>query len=172
MKVENLDNSKITNLENINLQNIFQNFLNTVNAEIQDLRSLEIITASADDLFIEIKNQNNDQSTNLLKELEKFKNEQKIQILARTHYELDGDIVNFLPIVKNSNSSNSSDLKINSEIMNIHNQTVEKAVKNQQDFIKVMTDFISQIFMGFADSNNLKGIDTFLNIFVPAKKEI
>lgn len=164
------NNAKVNNMENINLQNIFQNFLNTLNAEIEDLRSLEIITASADDLFIEIKNQNNDQSTNLLKELEKFKDQQKIQILARTHYELDGDIVNFLPITKNS-TTNSTDLKINSEIMTIHNQTVEKAVKNQQDFIKVMTEFVSQILLGIAGKNDLKGLDALLNVFIPDKNK-
>ena len=48
--------NEIPTLEKINLENIFQNFLNLLNNEIKDLRSLEIITVSAENLLIEIEN--------------------------------------------------------------------------------------------------------------------
>ena len=134
----------IPTLGKINLENIFQNFLNILNSEIKDLRSLEIITVSAENLLIEIAKQDNNttERISLLKELELFKDEQKIKILARTHYELDGDLIQFLPMTKNLDNINSKELKENTEIMTIHNQNVERALKNQQDFIKIITIII------------------------------
>ena len=44
--------NEIPTLEKINLENIFQNFLNLLNNEIKDLKSLEIITVSAENLLI------------------------------------------------------------------------------------------------------------------------
>jgi hypothetical protein len=160
--------NEIPTLEKINLENIFQNFLNILNNEIKDLRSLEIITVSAENLLIDIEKQNNNNNTeriSLLKDLELFKDEQKIKILARTHYELDGDIIQFLPMVKNLDTTNSKELKENSEIMTIHNQNVERALKNQQDFIKIMTGFVSQILIGITGTNGLKGLGNLMDIF-------
>jgi len=119
---------EIPTLEKINLENIFQNFLNLLNNEIKDLRSLEIITVSAENLLIEIEKQdnNNTERISLLKELELFKDEQKIKILARTHYELDGDLIQFLPMVKNLDNTNSKELKENTEIMTIHTKTLKE----------------------------------------------
>jgi hypothetical protein len=160
--------NEIPTLEKINLENIFQNFLNILNNEIKDLRSLEIITVSAENLLIDIEKQNNNNNTeriSLLKDLELFKDEQKIKILARTHYELDGDIIQFLPMVKNLDTTNSKELKENSEIMTIHNQNVERALKNQQDFIKIMTGFVSQVLIGITGTNGLKGLGNLMDIF-------
>jgi len=161
--------NEIPTLEKINLENIFQNFLNILNNEIKDLRSLEIITVSAENLLIDIEKQNNNNNTteriSLLKELELFKDEQKIKILARTHYELDGDLIQFLPMVKNLDNTNSKELKENTEIMTIHNQNVERALKNQQDFIKIMTGFVSQILIGITGTNGLKGLGNLMDIF-------
>jgi hypothetical protein len=160
--------NEIPTLEKINLENIFQNFLNILNNEIKDLRSLEIITVSAENLLIDIEKQNNNNTTeriSLLKELELFKDEQKIKILARTHYELDGDLIQFLPMVKNLDNTNSKELKENTEIMTIHNQNVERALKNQQDFIKIMTGFVSQILIGITGTNGLKGLGNLMDIF-------
>jgi hypothetical protein len=60
-------------LEKINLENIYQNFLNLLNNEIKDLRSLEIITVSAENLLIEIEKHDNNNNTieriSLLKDL-------------------------------------------------------------------------------------------------------
>jgi hypothetical protein len=161
--------NEIPTLEKINLEDIFQNFLNLLNNEIKDLRSLEIITVSAENLLIDIEKQNNNNNTteriSLLKELELFKDEQKIKILARTHYELDGDLIQFLPMVKNLDNTNSKELKENTEIMTIHNQNVERALKNQQDFIKIMTGFVSQILIGITGTNGLKGLGNLMDIF-------
>lgn len=160
--------NEIPTLEKINLEDIFQNFLNLLNNEIKDLRSLEIITVSAENLLIDIEKQNNNNTTeriSLLKELELFKDEQKIKILARTHYELDGDLIQFLPMVKNLDNTNSKELKENTEIMTIHNQNVERALKNQQDFIKIMTGFVSQILIGITGTNGLKGLGNLMDIF-------
>jgi hypothetical protein len=163
---------EIPTLEKINLENIFQNFLNLLNNEIKDLRSLEIITVSAENLLIEIEKQdnNNTERISLLKELELFKDEQKIKILARTHYELDGDLIQFLPMVKNLDNTNSKELKENTEIMTIHNQNVERALKNQQDFIKIMTGFVSQVLIGVTGTNGLKGLGNLMNIFGGTEK--
>ena len=163
---------EIPTLEKINLENIFQNFLNLLNNEIKDLRSLEIITVSAENLLIEIEKQdnNNTERISLLKELELFKDEQKIKILARTHYELDGDLIQFLPMVKNLDNTNSKELKENTEIMTIHNQNVERALKNQQDFIKIMTGFVSQVLIGITGTNGLKGLGNLMNIFGETEK--
>lgn len=158
--------NEIPTLEKINLEDIFQNFLNLLNNEIKDLRSLEIITVSAENLLIEIEKQDNKtERISLLKELELFKDEQKIKILARTHYELDGDLIQFLPMVKNLDNTNSKELKENTEIMTIHNQNVERALKNQQDFIKIMTGFVSQILIGITGTNGLKGLGNLMDIF-------
>jgi hypothetical protein len=65
----------IPTLEKINLENIFQNFLNLLNNEIKDLRSLEIITVSAENLLIEIEkhdNNNTSERISLLKDLIKL----------------------------------------------------------------------------------------------------
>jgi hypothetical protein len=163
---------EIPTLEKINLENIFQNFLNLLNNEIKDLRSLEIITVSAENLLIEIEKQdnNNTERISLLKELELFKDEQKIKILARTHYELDGDLIQFLPMVKNLDNTNSKELKENTEIMTIHNQNVERALKNQQDFIKIMTGFVSHVLIGITGTNGLKGLGNLMNIFGETEK--
>lgn len=157
----------IPTLGKINLENIFQNFLNILNSEIKDLRSLEIITVSAENLLIEIAKQDNNttERISLLKELELFKDEQKIKILARTHYELDGDLIQFLPMTKNLDNTNSKELKENTEIMTIHNQNVERALKNQQDFIKIMTGFVSQVLIGITGTNGLKGLGNLMDIF-------
>ena len=159
--------NEIPTLGKINLENIFQNFLNILNSEIKDLRSLEIITVSAENLLIEIAKQDNNttERISLLKELELFKDEQKIKILARTHYELDGDLIQFLPMTKNLDNTNSKELKENTEIMTIHNQNVERALKNQQDFIKIMTGFVSQVLIGITGTNGLKGLGNLMDIF-------
>ena len=164
----------IPTLEKINLENIFQNFLNLLNNEIKDLRSLEIITVSAENLLIEIEkhDNNNTERISLLKDLELFKDEQKVKILARTHYELDGDIIQFLPTIKNHENTNSKELKENTaEIMTIHNQNVERALKNQQDFIKIMTGFVSQVLVGLTGTNGLKGLGNLMDIFVTDKNK-
>jgi len=160
--------NEIPTLEKINLENIFQNFLNLLNNEIKDLKSLEIITVSAENLLIEIEKHDNNNPTeriSLLKDLELFKDEQKVKILARTHYELDGDIIQFLPMIKNHENTNLKELRENTEIITIHNQNVERALKNQQDFIKIMTGFVSQLLIGITGSNGLKGLS---NLFVPS----
>jgi len=159
--------NEIPTLEKINLEDIFQNFLNILNNEIKDLRSLEIITVSAENLLIEIEKQdnNNTERISLLKELELFKDEQKIKILARTHYELDGDLIQFLPMVKNLDNTNSKELKEDTEIMTIHNQNVDRALKNQQGFIKIMTGFVSQVLIGIIGPNGLKGLGNLMDIF-------
>jgi hypothetical protein len=168
--------NEIPSLEKINLENIFQNFLNLLNNEIKDLRSLEIITVSAENLLIEIeKHDNNTERISLLKELQLFNDEQKVKILARTHYELDGDLIQFLPINKNQENTNSKELKEelkeNTEIMTIHNQNVERAVKNQQDFIKIMTGFVSQVLIGITGPNGLKGLGNLMDMFVSDKNK-
>src|SRR5215204_464495 len=163
--------NEIPTLEKMNLEDIFQNFLNILNNEIKDLRSLEIITVSAENILMEIEKQdNNTERNSLLKDLELFKDEQKIKILARTHYELDGDLIQFLPMVKNLDNTNSKELKENTEIMTIHNQNVERALKNQQDFIKIMTGFVSQVLIGITGTNGLKGLGNLMNIFGETEK--
>jgi hypothetical protein len=158
--------NEIPTLEKINLEDIFQNFLNILNNEIKDLRSLEIITVSAENILMEIEKQdNNTERNSLLKDLELFKDEQKIKILARTHYELDGDLIQFLPMVKNLDNTNSKELKEDPEIMTIHNQNVDRALKNQQGFIKIMTGFVSQVLIGITGPNGLKGLGNLMDIF-------
>jgi hypothetical protein len=158
--------NEIPTLEKINLEDIFQNFLNILNNEIKDLRSLEIITVSAENILMEIEKQdNNTERNSLLKDLELFKDEQKIKILARTHYELDGDLIQFLPMVKNLDNTNSKELKEDPEIMTIHNQNVDRALKNQQGFIKIMTGFVSQVLIGFTGPNGLKGLGNLMDLF-------
>ncbi|MGI0052531.1 MAG: hypothetical protein ACRD8K_12420 [Nitrososphaeraceae archaeon] len=165
---------EIPTLEKISLENIFQNFLNILNNEIKDLKSLEIITVSAENLLIEVAKQDNNNTTteriSLLKDLELFKDEQKIKILARTHYELDGDIIQFLPMVKNLDNTNSKELKEDTEVMTIHNQNVERALKNQQEFIKIMTGFVSQVLIGVTGTNGLKGLGNLMDIFGGTEK--
>jgi hypothetical protein len=158
--------NEIPTLEKINLEDIFQNFLNILNNEIKDLRSLEIITVSAENILMEIEKQdNNTERNSLLKDLELFKDEQKIKILARTHYELDGDLIQFLPMVKNLDNTNSKELKEDPEIMTIHNQNVDRALKHQQGFIKIMTGFVSQVLIGITGPNGLKGLGNLMDIF-------
>lgn len=166
--------NEIPTLEKINLENIFQNFLNLLNNEIKDLKSLEIITVSAENLLIEIEKHDNNNPTeriSLLKDLELFKDEQKVKILARTHYELDGDIIQFLPMIKNDENNNLKELRENTEIITIHNQNVERALKNQQDFIKIMTGFVSQVLIGITGSNGLKGLGNLFDTFVTDKNK-
>jgi len=167
--------NEIQTLEKINLENIFQNFLNLLNNEIKDLRSLEILTVSAENLLIEIEKHDNNNNTteriSLLKDLELFKDEQKVKILARTHYELDGDIIQFLPMKKNQENTNSKELRENGEIITIHNQNVERALKNQQDFIKIMTGFVSQVLIGITGTNGLKGLGNLIDTFVTDKNK-
>lgn len=166
--------NEIPTLEKINLENIFQNFLNLLNNEIKDLKSLEIITVSAENLLIEIEKHDNNNPTeriSLLKDLELFKDEQKVKILARTHYELDGDIIQFLPMIKNHENNNLKELRENTEIITIHNQNVERALKNQQDFIKIMTGFVSQVLIGITGSNGLKGLSNLFDTFVTDKNK-
>ena len=68
-------------------------------------------------------------------------------------------------MVKNLDNTNSKELKENTEIMTIHNQNVERALKNQQDFIKIMTGFVSQILIGITGTNGLKGLGNLMDIF-------
>ena len=172
-KKEMTTNKDFPTLQNINLENIFQNFLNILNNEINDLRSLEIITVSAENLLIDMGKQDISEKVTVLKELEQLQGEQNVKILARTHYELDGDIVEFLPMVKNPAADNTDlkALKENTEVMTIHNKNVERALKNQQDFIKIMTEFVSQVLIGIAGKNGLKGLGNLMDIFVSDKNK-
>ena len=55
--------------------------------------------------------------------------------------------------------------------MTIHNQNVERALKNQQDFIKIMTGFVSQVLVGLTGTNGLKGLGNLMDIFVTDKNK-
>jgi UDP-N-acetylenolpyruvoylglucosamine reductase len=73
-------------------------------------------------------------------------------------------------MVKNLDNTNSKELKENTEIMTIHNQNVERALKNQQDFIKIMTGFVSHVLIGITGTNGLKGLGNLMNIFGETEK--
>jgi hypothetical protein len=98
----------------------FSKFIETIKREINDLSYLEIITAAG-----EPKTTIDPNADDIVEALKTIK---EINILARTRLELDGDITVILPTDKDG-------VKINNEIMAIHKENVDTAVKNWQDFV-------------------------------------
>jgi hypothetical protein len=124
----------------------FSKFIDTIKNEINDLSYLEVITAVGDP-----KTTIKVEYDNIVEALK----ETQLNILARTRLELDGDIMVVLPLDKDN-------AKVNTDIMAIHKENIDTAVKNWQDFVHniiSILDILAQI-TGVAKEDVLKYFNT------------
>ena len=113
---------------------------------IDDVRSMDIVTATAKDLRIKI----DPTTTNLLEGLPA-----EVQIKARTTIQLDGDLIVLLP----TKEGTESDTQVDSQILQIHKENVDFALKNLSNNIKIFTDGIVQA-LALAKDYGIPGIAT------------
>jgi hypothetical protein len=112
---------------------------------IDDIRSMDIVTATAKDLRVQIDPTNADLLRGLPAE---------VQIKARTTIQLDGDLIVLLPTKQGTDST----IQINNEILQIHKESVDFALKNLTNNMKIITDGIVRA-LALAKEYGLPGID-------------
>ena len=108
---------------------------------IDDIRSMDIITATADDLRVTI----DPKKANLKDSLP-----EEIKIKARTTIQLDGDLIVLLPTKNDQQGA----MQIDSDVLNIHKENVDFALKNLTSNIQLITDGIIKA-LALAKENNL-----------------
>ena len=96
---------------------------------INDIRSMDIVTATSDNLTVKI----DPKKANLLDDLP-----QEIKIKARTTIQLDGDLIVLLP----TKPGNENTVQIDNDILTIHKENVDFALKNLSNNLKLITDGI------------------------------
>ena len=90
---------------------------------------MDIVTATAQDLRVQIDPTNAD----LLKGLPA-----EVQIKARTTIQLDGDLIVLLPTKEGTENT----AQIDNDILQIHKENVDFALKNLSNNMKIITDGI------------------------------
>ena len=90
---------------------------------------MDIVTATSKDLRVQIDPTNAD----LLKGLPA-----EVQIKARTTIQLDGDLIVLLPTKQGTDST----IQIDNDILQIHKENVDFALKNLTNNMKIITDGI------------------------------
>lgn len=102
---------------------------------------MDIITATADDLRVTI----DPKKANLKDSLP-----EEIKIKARTTIQLDGDLIVLLPTKNDQQGA----MQIDSDVLNIHKENVDFALKNLTSNIQLITDGIIKA-LALAKENNL-----------------
>ena len=108
---------------------------------IDDIRSMDIVTATADDLRVKI----DPKKADLLSDLP-----QNIKINARTTIQLDGDLIVLLPTKKGT----QDEPQIDNDMLQIHKENVDFALKNLTNNMKIITDGIVSV-LSFAKDYGL-----------------
>jgi hypothetical protein len=111
---------------------------------IDDIRSMDIVTATAKDLRVKIDPTNSDLLNGLPAE---------VQIKARTTIQLDGDLTVLLPTKQGTDST----IQIDNDILQIHKENVDFALKNLTNNMKIITDGIVRA-LSLAKEYGLPGI--------------
>lgn len=108
---------------------------------IDDIRSMDIVTATADDLTVKI----DPKKADLLSDLP-----QDIKINARTTIQLDGDLIVLLP----KKQGTQDEPQIDNDMLQIHKENVDFALKNLTNNMKIITDGIVSV-LSFAKDYGL-----------------
>ncbi|MGH9981558.1 MAG: hypothetical protein ACRD6U_08390 [Nitrososphaeraceae archaeon] len=111
---------------------------------IDDIRSMDIVTATGKDLRVKIDPTNSDLLNGLPAE---------VQIKARTTIQLDGDLTVLLPTKQGTDST----IQIDNDILQIHKENVDFALKNLTNNMKIITDGIVRA-LSLAKEYGLPGI--------------
>ena len=127
-------------------------FFGILGDQLQDLSYISVVTGTGD-TYAEI----DPSSNNIIKELEN----QKVKIVARTYMELDGDITMILP-TKQSPESN----EIDKELMEIHRQNTDIAVRNWNSFVGTVVD-IAKVVGGMLGLSTQQIATNFGSLNVP-----
>lgn len=98
---------------------------------INDIRSMDIVTATSDNLRVQI----DPKKANLLEGLP-----QEVKVQARTTIQLDGDLIVLLP----TKPGDGNAVQIDTNILQIHKENVDFALKNLSNNLKLITDGIVQ----------------------------
>lgn len=109
---------------------------------IDDIRSMDVITATADDLKVTI----DPQKAKLIESLP-----EQIKIKARTTIQLDGDLIVLLP----TKGDQQGAIQIDNDVLQIHKENVDFALKNLTSNIKIITDGIIKALSLAKESNLL-----------------
>jgi hypothetical protein len=96
---------------------------------INDVRSMDIVTATSDNLTVKI----DPKEASLLEGLP-----QEVKIKARTTIQLDGDLIVLLPTKPGTENT----VQIDNDILTIHKENVDFALKNLSNNLKLITDGI------------------------------
>jgi len=100
---------------------------------INDVQTLDVVTATGN-LKVKI---DPTKGGNIIDQLESSEGE--IVLRARTTVQIDGDVLNILPEKATETGS-----QIDLEMLNIHKENVEMAIKNVSTNLKIFTDGIVQ----------------------------
>ncbi len=111
---------------------------------IDDIRSMDIVTATSKDLRVQIDPTNAD----LLKGLPA-----EVQIKVRTTIQLDGDLIVLFPTKEGTENTT----QIDNHILQIHKENVDFALKNLTNNMKIITDGIVRA-LSLAKEYGLPGI--------------
>ena len=96
---------------------------------INDVRSMDIVTATSDNLTVKI----DPKEASLVESLP-----QEVKIKARTTIQLDGDLIVLLPTKPGTENT----VQIDNDILTIHKENVDFALKNLSNNLKLITDGI------------------------------
>lgn len=110
----------------------------TIKEYLTDLTYIDVTTLIGDPKKIKWKL---DPSKNIKEQIA----DMDVTLLAKTVIELDGDITQILP-----GDQATGDVIINKEILQLHKESVDAAIKNWDSFVKNMIEAVSQIrkFLG------------------------
>ena len=112
-------------------RNWIERFIDILRDQLLDLSYVSVTTCSGD-TYAKIE----PSSPNLLETLK----EQKLKIEARTIYELDADIIKVLPI-----NNNNGKAEIDQEILKLHKESEELAIKNWSNFVLTVLEVTKTI---------------------------
>lgn len=128
----------------------WENLKRSVTSQLEDLSYISVTTCAGDTYAnIDVT------KPNVLQTLK----DSKVQILARTIYELDADVIKLIPM-----SETEGKPKIDQEILNLHKESEQIAIANWNQFVttvlKVMELIANMIPGAKLDLGSLQGTTT------------
>jgi|SRR5215216_811842 len=154
------------------LLNAINNFGKELTYLSEDLKAIEVVTAVGT-TTVDITSGAKADVTNLANSNDESEISSKLTVLARTRFELDGDLLVVLPTKKSLTASSKSEnkvetnenlkdnepIQIDTEILNLHKENVNMALQNLQFVYGKIMDIASK----FAESG---GKGNFWNNFI------
>jgi hypothetical protein len=122
------ESPQTTTSQQSNKEGFFSRFFGRIGRQLENLTYVEVVTAAGDP-----KTQIDPEASNVLDTLN------QVSVLARTRIELDGDIVEILPMEQSGQAS------INKDVMDIHKENTAAAVQNWNNFMNTILNVVSML---------------------------